>query len=95
MVSQVRDRSRTSFRLAGFFAALSIALLLTAAAAEGPLAQEEGTDLQDQKPSDSNNEDRPTFEPPALKDKEADKEAAPDQIIVKFKEDAGSSSRGS
>jgi len=92
MVSQLRERSLISFRLAGFFAALAIALLLTASGAQGPLlAQEEVTQPQDQKPYVPNKDEPPTFKPRALKDKEA----AQDQIIVRFKEDAGSSSRGS
>jgi subtilisin family serine protease len=89
MISLVRNRSGIAFKLAGFFAALAIALLLTAVDAEGPLAQEEGTQSQDQKLYASKKEDGPTFRPRAIKDKEA----APDQLIVKFKENAGSSSR--
>ena len=89
MVSQLSDRSRTSFRLAGFFAALAIALLLTAAGAEGPLAQEEDTQPHDQKPYLPKKDEPPSFKPRALKDNEA----APDQIIVKFKKNAGSSTR--
>src|SRR5215207_5692311 len=90
MVSQLRERSLISFRLAGFFAALAIALLLTASGAQGPLlAQEEVTQPQDQKPYVPKKDEPPTFKPRALKDKEA----APDQIIVKFKKDAGSSTR--
>ena len=44
---------------------------------------------QDQKPYVPKKDEPPTFKPRARKDKEA----AQDQIIVKFKEDAGSSSR--
>jgi alpha-tubulin suppressor-like RCC1 family protein/subtilisin family serine protease len=90
MVSQLRDRSRTSFRLVGFFVALAIALLLTAAGAQGPLlAQEEGTQPQDQKPYVPKKDEPPIFKPRALKDKEA----SPEQIIVKFEEGTGSSTR--
>src|SRR5215207_9344907 len=42
--NHLRERSRMALRLAGVFAAVAIALLITAAGAEGPLAQESADD---------------------------------------------------